>query len=78
MPDGKPVIMIDGAAFHDYEGFGREFSNHLDSDQWSGNLDAFNDILRGGFGTPDGGFVFRWVNSAAPAWPSGTRPPPPG
>ena len=30
---------------------------------WGHNLDAFNDILRGGFGTPDGGFVLRWINS---------------
>jgi len=26
-------------------------------------LDAFNDILRGGFGTPEEGFVLRWKNS---------------
>lgn len=26
-------------------------------------LDAFNDILRGGFGTPEGGFVLRWARS---------------
>ena len=26
-------------------------------------MDAFNDILRGGFGTPDEGFVLRWKNS---------------
>jgi hypothetical protein len=26
-------------------------------------MDAFNDILRGGFGTPDGGFTIRWKNS---------------
>jgi hypothetical protein len=32
--------------------------------EWGHNLDAFNDILRGGFGTPEGGFVLRWVNSA--------------
>ncbi len=25
-------------------------------------LDAFNDILRGGFGTPEGGFIFSWRN----------------
>ncbi|MDA3926035.1 MAG: barstar family protein [Kiritimatiellae bacterium] len=30
---------------------------------WRRNLDAFNDILRGGFGTPDEGFVIRWVNA---------------
>ena len=30
--------------------------------QWGRNLDAFNDILRGGFGTPDDGFILRWLN----------------
>jgi barstar (barnase inhibitor) len=30
---------------------------------WGRNLDAFNDILRGGFGTPEGGFVLRWSRS---------------
>lgn len=28
------------------------------------NLDAFVDCLRGGFGTPDGPYALRWVNSA--------------
>jgi Barstar (barnase inhibitor) len=32
--------------------------------KWGRNLDACNDILRGGFGTPEGGFVLRWTNSA--------------
>jgi hypothetical protein len=27
---------------------------------WGKNLDAFNDVLRGGFGTPDEGFILRW------------------
>ena len=31
---------------------------------WGHNLDAFNDILRGGFGTPYGGFEIRWRNHA--------------
>lgn len=31
--------------------------------QWGRNLNAFNDILRGGFGTPDNGFRIRWINS---------------
>jgi Barstar (barnase inhibitor) len=57
------VIVIDGSAFTDFEGFGREFSKHLDNYEWRGNLDAFNDILRGGFGTPEGGFVLRWERS---------------
>jgi hypothetical protein len=35
----------------------------LDGHTWRGNLDAFNDILRGGFGTPETGWVLRWLNS---------------
>jgi hypothetical protein len=31
---------------------------------WQGNLDGFNDFLRGGFGTPDTGFVLIWRGSA--------------
>ncbi len=30
---------------------------------WGHNLDAFSDILRGGFGTPEGGLVLRWTHS---------------
>jgi RNAse (barnase) inhibitor barstar len=58
-----PVLVIDGARFSSFEGFAREFSRLLRDHTWRGNLDAFNDILRGGFGTPDGGWVLRWVNS---------------
>ena len=32
---------------------------------FGGNLDAFVDCLRGGFGTPDEGFVIRWQHSEA-------------
>jgi hypothetical protein len=32
--------------------------------EWGCNLDAFNDILRGGFGTPEDGFILRWKNTA--------------
>lgn len=32
---------------------------------WGRNLDAFDDILRGGFGTPGEGFAIRWVNADA-------------
>jgi RNAse (barnase) inhibitor barstar len=28
------------------------------------SVDRFNDVLRGGYGTPDGGFILRWKNSA--------------
>lgn len=59
-----PVLTIDGSQFDDLEGFAREFSKLLCHYTWRGNLDAFNDILRGGFGTPEGGFVLRWLSSA--------------
>jgi len=45
---------IDGASFDDFEGFVREFSGKLNDFAWLGSLDAFNDILRGGCGTPEG------------------------
>lgn len=62
-PDGKPVVIIDGSLFEDFAGFAVQFSKLLTDYTWHGNLDAFNDILRGGFGTPDGGFVLRWEHS---------------
>jgi RNAse (barnase) inhibitor barstar len=61
--EGRPVLEIDGNRFDDFEGFAREFSHLLHDYEWHGNLDAFNDILRGGFGTPEGGWTLRWVNS---------------
>jgi RNAse (barnase) inhibitor barstar len=60
----RPVLTIDGSRFHDLEGFYTEVSTHLiPGADWGRNLDAFNDILRGGFGTPEGGFTLRWVNA---------------
>jgi hypothetical protein len=61
--DGLPVLVVDGARFSDFDGFAHEFSGLLVSYIWRGNLDAFNDLLRGGFGTPENGWVLRWVNS---------------
>ncbi|WP_410662315.1 barstar family protein [Amycolatopsis sp. lyj-84] len=61
--DDLPVLIIDGARFSDFDGFTREFSRLLSHHSWRGNLDAFNDLLRGGFGTPENGWVLRWVNS---------------
>jgi RNAse (barnase) inhibitor barstar len=61
--DDLPVLVIDGARFSDLDGFTREFSRLLDNHTWRGNLDAFNDLLRGGFGTPENGWVLRWLNS---------------
>ncbi len=63
-PVPKPVLELDGARFETLEGFYDEVSRVLiPGADWGRNLDAFNDILRGGFGTPEGGFVLRWVRS---------------
>ncbi|WP_129785518.1 barstar family protein [Promicromonospora panici] len=58
-----PVLVIDGARFSDLDGFAREFSQLLSGYTWRGNLDALNDVLRGGYGTPADGWVLRWVNA---------------
>ena len=60
----KPTYEIDGSRFATLEQFYEEISAVLiPGADWGRNLDAFNDILRGGFGTPEGGFVLRWTNS---------------
>lgn len=58
---GKPILEVDGGAFEDYAGYCREVSEKVFfsyEEGWHGNLDAFSDLLRGGFGTPEGGFIF--------------------
>jgi hypothetical protein len=60
---GPEVLVIDGSRFDDFTGFAREFTRLLDDYEWRGNLNAFNDILRGGFGTPEGVWILRWLNS---------------
>jgi RNAse (barnase) inhibitor barstar len=63
--DDRPRLIIDGAAFDTLEGFFQHFSEiALDGGSWGRNLDAFNDVLRGGFGTPEGGFILEWRNHA--------------
>ncbi len=55
---------LDGTAFRTLEEFAAHFSLQvLNGYEWQGNLDAFNDILRGGFGTPDDGFEIVWLHS---------------
>ena len=55
----KRVYVINGAKFSSFEEFVNYFSEVVLEDwQWNGNLDAFNDILRGGFGTPVEGYIF--------------------
>jgi RNAse (barnase) inhibitor barstar len=61
--DDLPVLVIDGANFSDFDGFARDFSRLLRNYTWRGNLDAFNDLLRGEFGIPEHGWVLRWLNS---------------
>jgi hypothetical protein len=61
----KPVLELDGDAIETLETFYDEVERKLIPGVfWGRNVHAFNDILRGGFGTPEGGFVLRWVNSA--------------
>jgi RNAse (barnase) inhibitor barstar len=60
----KKVYEIDGNSFDDLEGFLDVIGRILiPGCYWGRNLNAFNDILRGGFGTPEEGFVLRWRNS---------------
>jgi RNAse (barnase) inhibitor barstar len=57
------IYEIDGANFSTLEGFYDEFSRVvIPGVSWGHNLDAFDDVLYGGFGTPDDGFVLRWKN----------------
>lgn len=59
----RPVITIDGAQFASLDEFFKHFqARALDGANWGNNLDAFNDVLGGGFGTPDHGFVLVWKN----------------
>ena len=54
---------IDGAKFTTLEEFFDEIGRTLiPGAKWGRNLDAFNDMLRGGFGTPAGGFTIEWKN----------------
>ena len=58
------VYVIDGERFETLEEFFQQISLVLiPGADWGRNLDAFNDILRGGFGTPDEGFEIHWVHS---------------
>jgi RNAse (barnase) inhibitor barstar len=59
------VYEIEGARFRTLEEFFNEVAAVVvPGSDWGRNLDAFNDILRGGFGTPEGGFTIHWRNHA--------------
>ncbi|HEX8177222.1 MAG TPA: barstar family protein [Pyrinomonadaceae bacterium] len=62
----KREYVIDGNNFSTLEEFWDEIDDKLIPEakgDWGRNLDAFNDILYGGFGTPDDGFILVWKNS---------------
>jgi len=57
-------FILDGTKITSLEAFYDQVSERLiPGSNWGRNLDAFNDILRGGFGTPEEGFVLRWADS---------------
>lgn len=57
--------ILDGAQFSSLDEFYDEIGRILiPGSVWGKNLDAFDDILGGGFGAPDDGFVLQWRNSA--------------
>ena len=58
--------VLDGTKITSLEAFYDVISEVLIPDAaWGRNLDAFDDILRGGFGTPVEGFVLRWAHADA-------------
>jgi RNAse (barnase) inhibitor barstar len=59
----KAIIEIDGSRFNTLDAFYAEISARLiPGAKWGKNFDAFNDILRGDFGTAEGGFKLRLVS----------------
>src|SRR5262249_13739653 len=60
----RRVYEIDGACFSTLTEFFDEVSRVLlPGVNWGRNLNAFADVLGGGFGTPEEGYVIRWENS---------------
>ena len=60
----KTIFEIDGNDSSTLPEFAADFTKRLNIEiEWHGNLDALNDILHGGFGTPEDGFILIWKNS---------------
>lgn len=58
------VYTIDGTRFGTLEEFFEQVGRILiPSANWGRNLNGFNDILRGGFGTLEDGFEVHWIQS---------------
>ena len=60
-----PKLTIDGNNFSGFEGFVREFNINVFGDDrtWTGGFGMLNDLLRGGYGTPEGAFTIEWRHS---------------
>jgi hypothetical protein len=60
-----PTLTIDGNNFSDFEGFVREFNPAVFGDDrtWTGGFGMLNDLLRAGYGTPEGAFTIEWRHS---------------
>lgn len=71
--------VIDGKSFLDFEGFVKEFNKNVFGDNyWQGNLDAFNDMLYGGYGTPQipdetEDFTIIWKNAYKSVYDLGVK-----
>ena len=60
----KKEFIVDGEKFSTLAEAAIVFSSSLGFViPWNGGLDAFNDFLHGGLGTPDEGFVLIWRRS---------------
>lgn len=58
------TYVLDGHKIRSTVEFYDEFERTIiPNDTWGRNLDALNDVLRGGFGTPDDGFTIHWTSS---------------
>lgn len=61
----RPSFEIDGTTFRDVDGFYRAFAQATEITGFTiANLDAFDDVLRGGYGKiTEQGFTLWWTNS---------------
>lgn len=58
-------LTVDGKVCKNEKSTCSEVSRALNlTRRWNGSLDALDDILYGGFGTPEGGFEIVWTDAA--------------
>jgi len=62
--ENRHKIHIDGTKINSLDDFFREISRHLfpDVPKWKYNFDGLDDMLGGGFGSPENGCVIVWDN----------------